>query len=133
MGRVRCVESAELLDKYMEEFIAMCEKDDKIPSDYELMRFLNVSPTTLDVYRKGGEKEGDTYYGYQAPFKKLLSYREHRLLRQLEHSKGNNTAAIFQLKQPKNGGYTDNPITTGEQGATVTLKIEGVGGIDAFK
>lgn len=133
MSKPRKVQSAEILDKYMDDFIQMCEREGMIPSDYELMRFLSVSPTTLDVYRKGGEKASDAYYGYQAPFKKLTLYRENRLLKQLEKSKGNNTAAIFQLKQAKNGGYTDNPITTGEQGATLTIKVEGVGGLDAFK
>lgn len=132
MSKPRVVKSAEILDKYMEEFIQKCESDGMIPSDYELMRYINCSPATLDRYRRGG-KEGETYHGYDEPFKKLLTYREHRLLRQLEASKGNNTAAIFQLKQAKNGGYTDNPITTGDQGATLTIKVEGVGGLEAFK
>ena len=41
-------------------------------------------------------------------------------------------AAIFQLKQPFNGGYVESTQQV-DQGATVTLKIEGVGGVDAFK
>lgn len=131
MSRPRSVESAEILDKYIDDFVQKCEKDNIIPSDYELLGFLNISASTLERFQRGG-KEGETYHGYDAPFKKLKAYREHRLLRQLEASRGNNTAAIFQLKQAKNGGYTDNPITTGEQ-ATITLKIDGVGGVDAFK
>lgn len=133
MGRVRSVESADILDKYIDEFISICQKEDKVPSDYELLQFLNISPATMERFQRGGKEEGDTYYGYDAPFKKLRLYREHRLLKQLEASKGNNTAAIFQLKQAKNGGYTDNPITTGDQGATLTIKVEGVGGLEAFK
>lgn len=132
MPKLKTVKDSQTLDAFMEDFIRMCEKEDKIPSDWALQKFLCVSPATLDRYRRGGKEETDTYYGYDEPFKKLLAYREHRLLRQLEQSKGNNTAAIFQLKQAKNGGYTDNPIVTGEQ-ATLTLKIEGVGGIEAFK
>lgn len=74
-----------------------------------------------------------TYYGYDAPLKRLQQFREHRLLTILEHDPKSGTAAIFQLKQTKNGGYTDSPINTGDQGATITLRIQGVGGADAFK
>ena len=41
-------------------------------------------------------------------------------------------AAIFQLKQPFNGGYVESTQQV-DQGATLTLKIEGVCGVDAFK
>lgn len=132
MSRPRSVESAEKLDKYIDGFIQMCEDDCKIPSDFELSKYISVSPATLERFQRGG-KEGETYHGYDEPFKKLKAYREHRLLRQLEASKGNNTAAIFQLKQVKNGGYTDNPIVTGEQAPTLKLIISGVGGEEAFK
>ena len=97
-----------------------------------MCKFLQVSPATLERYGRGGEK-GDTYYGYDAPLKRLQQFREHRLLTMLEHDPKAGTAAIFQLKQTKNGGYTDSPINTGDQGATITLRIQGVGGADAFK
>ena len=62
----------------------------------------------------------------------LRQYREHRLLTMLEGDSKKAAAAIFQLKQPFNGGYVESTQQV-DQGATVTLKIEGVGGVDAFK
>ena len=128
MANTRKIESAEMLGKHIRYFIAKCENDGLIPSDYELLKFLNVSVATLDRYRAG---EG-TYKGDEEPLKNLQAYREHRLLRQLEDKNANSAGAIFQLKQAKNGGYTDAPQGN-DSGATVTLRIEGVGGVEAFK
>ena len=129
MANTRKIESPEMLAKHIDNFIKYCEDGGGIPSDYELIKFLSISASTLERYKAG---EG-TYKGYEIPFKKLQLFREHRLLRQLEESRGNNTAAIFQLKQPKNGGYTDAPQNQGDQGVTVTLRIAGVGGEEAFQ
>lgn len=136
MGAPRKIESAEMLDKHIDNFIAMCEEHGEIPSDHALCKFLSVSPTTLECYINEGrteeERERGTYKGYSVPMKKLVNYREHRLLRMIESSKGNNAGAIFQLKQKKNGGYTDAPVQQ-ESNASITLKIEGVGGVEAFQ
>jgi len=137
MARPKKIDSPEELDRHIDNFIDKCEKSGIIPSDWELMKFLDISVTTLECYEREGrtedEKERETYKGYSTPLKKLVKYRESRLLKQLEATKGNNTAAIFQLKQSKNGGYVDIPTDTSNSNATLTLKIEGVGGIDAFK
>lgn len=137
MARPKKIENVKELDKHIDNFIEMCEENAMIPSDWELMKFLNISATTLECYETEGrteeERERGTYKGYSNPLKKLTRYREHRLLGQLEATKGNNTAAIFQLKQKKNGGYVDIPTDTGNNSVTLTLKIEGVGGIEAFK
>lgn len=136
MGMAKRIESAEELEKHIEGFIKDCEENKKIPSDYALCKYLSISPTTLERYYQEGiteeEKEKETYKGYSKPLKKLQLFREHRLLQQLETSKGNNTSAIFQLKQKKNGGYMDAPIQA-ETNASITLKVEGVGGIEAFR
>jgi len=136
MGAQRKIETPEMLEKHINDFIAKCEETGEIPSDYALCKFLSISPTTLECYMTEGrteeEKERGTYKGYSKPLKKLTQFREHRLLKQLEASKGNNSSAIFQLKQKKNGGYTDAPVQQ-ESNASITLKIEGVGGVEAFK
>lgn len=132
MANKKKIDSPQKLDIFITQFIEKCQKEELIPTDFELCKFLQVSPATLERYGRGGEK-GDTYHGYDAPLKRLQQFREHRLLTMLEHDPKAGTAAIFQLKQSKNGGYTDSPINTGDQGATITLKIQGVGGADAFK
>lgn len=137
MARPKKIESVKELEKHIDNFIDMCEEKAIIPSDWELIKFLDISVSTLENYEAEGKTEEDrergTYKGYSAPLKKLTKYREARLLKQLEATKGNNTAAIFQLKQKKNGGYVDIPTDYNNNNATLTLKIEGVGGIEAFK
>lgn len=132
MANKKKIDSPQKLDLFITQFIEKCQNESLIPTDFELCKYLQISPATLERYGRGGE-EGDTYHGYDVPLKRLQQFREHRLLTILEHDPKSGTAAIFQLKQTKNGGYTDSPLNTGDQGATITLKIQGVGGADAFK
>ena len=131
MANKRKVTDAKRLEFYIEEFIKTCESESMKPSDHNLRIFLDVSQSTLERYYRG-EKAGETYKGYDDALKNLIAYREHLLTSVLDQKGSNVAGAIIQLKQPKNGGYTDVPaITSG--GATLTLKIDGVGGLDAFK
>lgn len=127
MANTRKIDSAEMLDKHIKDFTEWCTKNGEIPSDYNLCKFLSVSASTLDRYKAG---EG-TYKGYDEPLKNLKKFREHRLLAMLEGNPKLSAAAIFQLKQPFNGGYQESQAV--DQSATITLKIEGVGGVEAFK
>ena len=129
MANTRKIESPEDLERHVNNFAKWCNETGEIPSDYNLCKFLSVSTSTLDRYKRG---EG-AYTGYDAPLKTLRQYREHRLLTMLEGDPKRAAAAIFQLKQPHNGGYVESSVGTGDQGATITLKIEGVGGAEAFK
>ena len=131
MAKPRKVTDVDKFITYLDEFIKTCEQEHLKPSDYNLCKFLSVSQSTLDRYYKG-EKAGETYKGFDEALKTLISYREHYYSSMLDQKGSNVAGAIIQLKQPKNGGYTDVPaITSG--GATLTLKIDGVGGLDAFK
>lgn len=128
MPNTRKIENPEMLEFHIKKFIHHCENTGEIPSNYNLCKFLSISASTLERYERG---EG-TYKGYDAPLKNLRQFREHRLLSMLEGDPKRAAAAIFQLKQSFNGGYTESPISQ-DAGATVTLKIEGVGGAEAFK
>lgn len=131
MSKPRKVTDLDAFTKYIQEFIKTCEQEHLKPSDYNLCKFLSVSQSTLDRYYKG-EKAGKAYTGFDDVLKNVISYREHYYSSMLDQKGTNVAGAIIQLKQPKNGGYTDVPaITSG--GATLTLKIDGVGGLDAFK
>ena len=131
MANKRKVTDLNKFEFYIEEFINDCETKSIKPIDHNLRIFLNVSQSTLDRYYRG-EKAGETYKGFDEVLKNLISYREHLLTSKLDEKGSNVAGAIIHLKQPKNGGYTDVPaITSG--GATLTLKIDGVGGLDAFK
>lgn len=128
MANAKKFETPADLERHIKNFIIICETSGQIPDDYALCKYLHVSPATLDRYRGG---EGN-YKGWDEPLKMLTLYREHRLLQILESDPKAATSAIFQLKQVKNGGYSDNPGNDGG-GATVTLRIAGVGGEEAFK
>jgi hypothetical protein len=131
MAKTRKVTDQEQLEFYINEVIKRCESEHMKPSDYNLCKFLSISQSTLDRYYRGG-KEAKTYEGFDDVLKTLISYREHYYSSMLDQKGTNVAGAIIQLKQPKNGGYTDVPaISSG--GATLTLKIDGVGGLDAFK
>ena len=53
MANTRKIESAEMLDKHIKEFIKYCENSNAIPSDWELCKFLNISPSLLSNYQRG--------------------------------------------------------------------------------
>lgn len=145
MGKQRKVADLKTFEKYIKDFINRCENEDLKPSDYNLRKFLGVSQSTLDRYYKGDKATGVAkvkdkrtgemvcaYHGYDEVLKDLISYREHYYSTMLDQRGANVAGAIIQLKQPKNGGYTDAPIVA-QGSATLTLKVEGVGGMDAFK
>ena len=50
MGAQRKIETPEMLEKHINDFIAKCEETGEIPSDYALCKFLSISPTTLECY-----------------------------------------------------------------------------------
>ena len=103
MARPRKIQTAEELSEKLREFMALVSSGeiDK-PTDYRLVEFLNVSPDTLERWNN----ERDNYVGYAEQLKKLEMFREHYWLTQADNS-SRATFAIFNLKQRKNGGYTD--------------------------
>lgn len=67
-------------------------------------------------------------------FKSALNYAKDRRESWLARRSIDNKAAqgcLNMLKQPCNGGYIDKPADNKEK--VLTLKVEGVGGVDAFK
>lgn len=54
MGAQRKIETPEMLEKHINDFIAKCEETGEIPSDYALCKFLSISPTTLECYMTEG-------------------------------------------------------------------------------
>jgi hypothetical protein len=141
MANRRKIRDGDELARQIDEFVNWCEEYNEIPSDYNFAKYLDISDYQLQkMYQGGGEpivdragrfKRDVQYNSFPEALKKLSTYREHRLLIQMESNPKMVTSAIFQLKQAKNGGYTDSPLDN-SGGATITLKIEGVGGAEAF-
>ena len=78
-----------------------------------------------------GEEEGRDKREAEDAVKKLIAYREDRLVKELEKSRTTSSNVIFQLKQPKNGGYQD--VQQVDSSAQVTIRIDGIGGLESFK
>ena len=121
MARPRKITDAEELDTKVSKFIELVNSGeiDK-PTDYRLLEFLDVSADTLENWNN----EKDKYIGYSAVLKKLERYREHYWLSRADDPK-QSTFAIFNLKQKKNGGYTDKQEIE-HKDMKIDIKINGV-------
>ena len=103
-------------------------RDDKVPSDYEFMEFINSDM----VYKyEFDEIDADEYEELMkaeenaAAVKKLRLIRENFYLKKMARDPKLSTGAIFALKQPKNGGYSDKQEVSSEK--VLTIKFDGVG------
>ena len=149
MGRYKVIKSAEDFAAKVLDFIGVCESAEQSPTDYELWQFLGVSASEWDNLSKGLDRNGKAWPNRAKSeeerkraeeadkreagdaVKKLVAYREDRLVKRLEESRNVNGNTIFLLKQAKNGGYVD--VQKDEVGGAVTVKIDGVGGLESFR
>lgn len=141
--------SAEDVRQKILGFISDCNDSGTAPTDYRLYSYLGVRPSQYADLMQGKGLDGRPLWAImkteeatkeaEESAKKALAdaaailtaYREDRLVAKLDQSRQGNPGVIFQLKQPKNGGYTDSVQMDGS--ATVTIKVDGVGGLEAFK
>lgn len=129
MARARKIKTPEELSALIDDFILQCEDGKQYTDDYAFMKFVGVSPTTLDRWRYN---EGGKYDGYQEQLKKLVAYREAVYARMVADNPKGSGGIIFLLKQPKNGGYIDKPVID-VHAQELTIKTDGIGGDGAFK
>lgn len=135
--------------KHINAFIELSQEKGFAPTDHALWSYLGVKPSEYDHLSKGRNPDGGVWEHRcktdeeqkmweerdkreaDDAVKKLVAYREDRLVKELEKSRTTSSNVIFQLKQPKNGGYQDVQQT--ESNASVTIKVDGIGGLEAFK
>jgi len=117
--------SVDEFSALIDGFIAYCRQDlDIIPSDYALLEYIkqhsavSISPRTLDSYYT------DTSRGYCDAIKKLIAYREHRLLQRMQDNPRETSACIFTLKQARSGGYIDKQQVAGNGEIEVVVKLD---------
>lgn len=144
------IQSASDFSKHINGFIEDSIKEGYAPTDHKLYQYLGVKPSEFDNLSKGLRHDGSSWYQgmgnkeeegkkrgeedkreAEDAIKKLVAYREDRLVQELEKSRTTSSNVIFQLKQAKNGGYQD--VQTQDATASVTIKVEGIGGLDSFK
>lgn len=123
MARPRKIASAEELAVKLDDFIKLVDsgKIDK-PTDYRLCEYLGVEYTTVERW----VNDKDNYIGYADQLKKLELYREQFWLNKADDPKLS-TFAIFNLKQKKNGGYTDKQEIE-HKDLKIDVKINGISG-----
>ena len=104
-----------------------------VPSDYQLLEFIN-SDIVYGEYQDDEDVEEIDALDLETLMKaeentaamtKLKMIRENFYLRAMAREPKASTSAIFALKQPKNGGYSDKQEVTSEK--TLTIKFAGVG------
>lgn len=144
------IASASDFAKHINGFINRMEAEGTAPTDHRLYQYLGVKPSEYDNLCKGLRPDGTAWHHGDGlsederkvwgerdrveaddAIKKLVAYREDRLVQELEKSRTTSSNVIFQLKQPKNGGYQDIQAT--DNTAQVTVKVEGIGGLEAFR
>lgn len=135
MAKERKYKSVEDFEKVVDAFIQECENGNiPRPTDYRFCEYANISAHTLSRYYTGDniqdsntnteDNKESIYKGFGNALKKLIQFREDRLNGLMEDNPKATTAAVFQLKQKHNGGYTDKQTveTSGDVQLNVTLK-----------
>ena len=124
-ARAKLSEEAKVFNAKVEDFIKAVENEVyATPSDFNLIQFLGIKQNKLQYYKDNIDK-----HCYRAGFELLKMYREDFWTRKSLY-KAAQTSAIFHLKQPMNGGYTDKQEKSNDP-IKVEVVIKGCEG--AFK
>ena len=120
-------ENGEALKSAIDQYFEKCTAISAFP-DYAGMRLaLHLTEEKIKEMQSDDNEKADE-------FKQAFNYAKDRRESWLARRSIDNKAAqgcLNMLKQPCNGGYIDKPADNKEK--VLTLKVEGVGGVDAFK
>jgi len=115
-----------------EEFIKYCDDNGIDATDYQIIKFFGISPSTLDRYRAGDNKESkskdkykDKYKGFGVILKKIDMYREDATIRQVVINPKLAGHAAFKLKQAHWGGWSDKQETSSDIKVDVQISSAG--------
>ncbi len=124
---------AEELESALEQAMEYCTTCGEPPVDFVLHKFTDISQDTMERYVKWaeemekGDRETDpeVVRGAEA-IKKWWEFKTFWWVSLGVRNEKLQTMAIFNLKQPCNGGYSDKPV--GAVGnIEVVIKADGVG------
>ncbi len=116
--------TAEAFALKMDAFIAFCENEGVDATDYQLIKFFDISPAMLDNYRLHNELNGDSNHesdGFDVTLKKLDLYREDATIRQAVSDPKLASHCSLKLRQPHWGGWSDKGDTARDIGIRVSI------------
>lgn len=112
----------EALETKIDAYFAECEALETFPDRANMIIHLGLPS---DVYQRFETNVDNKYAPYAELLKKARLRREGWLSKAMFSDKNKAQSAIFQLRQPFNGGYSDKQEDTGT--LTVRLIIDGGG------
>lgn len=105
-----------------------CEEHDIFPDYAGMLLKLQMQPEDALALQ---DEENDNYAEYRRIFNNAKLGRESWLSRHMVADNKKAAGCMNALKQEQNGGYLDRP--TGKEKQSIIVRMEGAGGIDAFK
>ena len=123
------------------ELCDFCIREKKPPIGFYIRQVMGITEDTINNYRKMAEavdpdddgEEAQIKRAFLAHIKKLDEFRTAFWQLIAVDNPKLQAFAMFNLKQPFNGGYTDKPAQISGTQIEVTIKQQGIGGDDAFK
>lgn len=114
----------------VDEYITGCEADNTFPDEAGMRLYLGISKRTME--RMVSEKESpETWRDFREVFDYAKDKRESFLVRRMTSDNKAAQGCLNALKQAANGGYIDRPVDSGK--IELTIKAEGIGGMEMFK
>lgn len=139
-GRPRKLGSPADLEKGINDYVRMCEREDKFPDEAGMLLYLGISKAGMKKYCGYDDQSElvekkkfnpDDTYGYKQVFEHAALIRESWLARKMAADGKGANGYMNLLKQPSNGGYKDRYQDEGDR--AITINLVGVGGETNFK
>ena len=132
--------SPEQFEEKLNELMDFCIKEKKPPIGFYIRQIMGITEDTINNYRKMSEEineedeteDAQIKRAFLASIKKLDDFRVAFWQFIAVDNPKLQAFAMFNLKQPFNGGYTDKPSTANGTQIEVTIKQQGLGS-DAFE
>ena len=142
MGRKPAYDTPEKLRAAVRAYFADCEEKDCLPDYAGMVLYLKLkTKEALEAFadparcleRCGGDEAAaeELAQAYAEVLAEAALRRESSLVRIMLADSKRASVCLHLLRQKENGGYTDRPADSGEK--KLVLRLEGVGGWDAFK
>ena len=119
----RPYKSADELKEKMQEYFTDCDVDGVFPDEAGMRIYLDLGHESYRSYMDDKD--------YEKVFDWAMDMRESWAARRLAAEPRSAQAFLNILKQTSNGGWVDRKTDKGDN--TLSLKIAGVGGEEAFK